>query len=102
MAAQAVVVVGVGMITPVGLTTRETAASVNSATMLFAETPMQDQQSQPFTLAEVIEDGLPGLAEEVSRAPGLTSREARMLRLATLPLRECLKPLPAGTRPPGL
>jgi 3-oxoacyl-[acyl-carrier-protein] synthase-1 len=102
MAANSVVVVGVGMTTPVGLTTAETAASVCSATMLFAETPIHDRRSEPFILAEVIEGGLPGLRKEVAAAPGLTSREARMLRLATMPLRECLKSLKPGPVAPGL
>jgi 3-oxoacyl-[acyl-carrier-protein] synthase-1 len=102
MASDQVVVVGVGMMTAVGLTTAETATSVRSATMLFAETPMRDQRFEPFVLAEVVEDGLPELVKEVAEAPGLTSREARMLRLATMPLRECLGPLKAGTAAPGL
>ena len=102
MAANSVVVVGVGMMTPVGLTTAETAASVRSATMLFAETPIRDHRFEPFTLAEVVEDGLPELVKEVAETPGLTSREARMLRLATMPLRECLKPLKPGAPAPGL
>jgi 3-oxoacyl-[acyl-carrier-protein] synthase-1 len=70
--------------------------------MLFAETPIQDQQCQPFTLGEVIEDGLPELMADVAQTPGLTTREARMLRLATLPLRECLKSLLPRTPAPGL
>jgi 3-oxoacyl-[acyl-carrier-protein] synthase-1 len=102
MAADSVVVVGVGMMTPVGLTTAETAASVRSATMLFAETPIRDHRFEPFTLAEVIEDGLPELVKEVAETPGLTSREARMLRLATMPLRESLKALKPGAPAPGL
>ena len=102
MATDSVVVVGIGMMTPVGLTTAETAASVRSATMLFAETPIRDHRFEPFTLAEVIEDGLPQLVDEVAAAPGLTSREARMLRLAAMPLRECLKSLTPGTTAPGL
>lgn len=102
MAAPSVVVVGMGMMTPVGLTTKETVAAVRSGTMLFAEAPIRDHRSEPFTLAEVIEDGLPDLVDEVSQAPGLTSREARMLRLATMPIRECLKPLEPGTAAPGL
>jgi 3-oxoacyl-[acyl-carrier-protein] synthase-1 len=103
MAEDQVVVVGVGMMTPVGLTTKETAASVRSATMLFAETPIRDHRFEPFTLAEVIEDGLPELAKEVADTSGLTSREARMLRLATMPLRECLESLkPGAATLPGL
>lgn len=102
MASDSVVVVGVGMMTAVGLTTAETAASVRSATMLFAETSIRDHSFEPFTLAEVIEDGLPELVKEVADSSGLTVREARMLRLASMPLRECLKSLMAGTAAPGL
>src|SRR6266705_1672449 len=84
-----VVVVGAGMITAVGLSAAETAASVRSGTARFAGTSIRDKQFEPFVLAEVAEDGL-------------TAREARMLRLATAALGECLKSLPAGEPPPGL
>jgi 3-oxoacyl-[acyl-carrier-protein] synthase I len=84
------VVIGVGMMTPVGLTAAETAASVRAATMRFTETPMRDHRFEPFTLAEVPEEGLPDLAPEVAATPGLTSREMRMLRLGTMPLGEAL------------
>jgi 3-oxoacyl-[acyl-carrier-protein] synthase I len=97
-----VVVVGVGMMTAVGLTAPETAASVRSATMRFTETPIRDHRFEPFTLAEVPEDGLPPLVEEVERALGLTSREIRLLRLATMPLRECLAPLVGKAPSPPL
>src|SRR5215210_1658634 len=102
MASDQVFVVSVGMMTAVGLTTAETAASVRSATMLFAESPIRDHRFNQFVLAQVIEEGLPELSKEVAQATGLTSREMRMLRLATMPLRECLKPLLEGAQAPGL
>ena len=86
MAADSVVVVGVGMMTAVGLSTAETAASVRSGTMLFSETSIRDHRFEPFTLAEVIEDGLPELVQEVADAPGLTSRRRGCSGLATMPL----------------
>jgi 3-oxoacyl-[acyl-carrier-protein] synthase-1 len=92
MAAPAVIV-GVGMMTAVGLTAAETAASVRAATMRFTETPILDRGFEPFTVAEVLEDGLPQLDGEAGMTSGLTSREARMLRLAAMPLQECLMPL---------
>jgi 3-oxoacyl-[acyl-carrier-protein] synthase-1 len=101
MTAQAVVV-GVGMMTAVGLTAAETAASVRAATMRFTETPIRDHRFEPFTLAEVPEDGLPELAEEVEATPGLTSREMRMLRLGTMPLREALAVLQGRAAHPPL
>ena len=88
--------------TAVGLTGAETAASVRAATMRFTETPIRDHRFEPFTLAEVPQDGLPQLAEEVAATPGLTSREMRMLRLATMPLREALTVLSGKAPVPPL
>jgi 3-oxoacyl-[acyl-carrier-protein] synthase I len=96
-----VAVVGLGMITAVGLTTPETAASVRSATARFAETPMLDKRFEPFTLAEVLDEGLPPLAEALASVP-LTSRESRMLRLGGAALRECIASLPTGAEAPRL
>jgi len=96
-----VVVAAAGMITAVGLSAPETAASVRSATARFTETSMLDKRFEPFVLAEVPEDGLPDLAEGLENE-GLTAREARMIRLAAVALAECLKALPAGEPPPAL
>jgi 3-oxoacyl-[acyl-carrier-protein] synthase I len=96
-----VVVAAAGMITAVGLSAPETAASVRSATARFEETSMLDKRFEPFVLAQVPEDGLPDLAEGLEKE-GLTAREARMLRLAAVALAECLKALPAGEPPPVL
>jgi len=96
------VIVSVGMMTAVGLTAPETAASVRASTMRFGETPIRDHRFEPFTLAEVPEDGLPPLVEAVEREVGLTAREMRMLRLGTMPLIETLAPLPSTERPPSL
>jgi 3-oxoacyl-[acyl-carrier-protein] synthase I len=99
-----VVVIGVGMMTAVGLSAPESAASVRSRVARFTETSIRDHRFEPFTLAEVVEDGLPDLAPGVDNgaAPRPTGRELRMLRLATMPLRECLAALPAGAPAPGL
>jgi 3-oxoacyl-[acyl-carrier-protein] synthase-1 len=101
MAGNGAAVVGVGMISAVGLSAPEVAASVRAGTMRFGETSIMDRRFQPFTLAEVPEDGLPPLHGELEKA-GLTSREARMVRLAEPALRECLAALPAGAPPPPL
>src|SRR5437870_13594550 len=96
-----VVIVGAGMVTAVGLSAAETAASVRSGTARFVETSILDKRFEPFVLAEVPEHGLPDLADELANE-GLTTREARMIRLAAAALGECLKSLPAGEPPPGL
>jgi 3-oxoacyl-[acyl-carrier-protein] synthase-1 len=93
------VVVGVGMMTAVGLTAAETAASVRARTMRLSETPIRDHRFEPFTLAEVPDAGLPSLAEGFV---GLTSREMRLLRLATMPLHEALRAFPVTAHRPSL
>jgi 3-oxoacyl-[acyl-carrier-protein] synthase-1 len=97
-----VVVVGAGLLTAVGLSLAETAASVRSATARFSPTPMHDRLFEPFTLAVIEEDGLPPLEEAAAAAPSLTSRQIRMLRLATAPLRACVAMLPRHAPLPGL
>lgn len=96
-----VVIASAGMMTAVGLSAAETAASVRSATMRFSETEIRDKQSEPVTLAEVPDEAMPDLVDELAQLP-LTSRERRMLRLGSQPLRECLASLPDSGKPPGL
>lgn len=96
-----VVVVGIGMISAVGLTAPEVAAAVRAGTMRLSESAIMDRNFEPFTLAEVPEDALPPLDAKLETR-GLTSRETRMLRLATPSLQECLRSLPPGTAPPPL
>lgn len=88
-----VVVLSMGMMTAVGLSAPETAASVRAGTMRFAEMDWRDQRFEPFTVAEVIEEGLPDLVDTLAMEENLTYREIRMLRLATMPLLECLQPV---------
>lgn len=96
-----VVILSVGMMTAVGLSAAETAASVRSGTMRFAETAIHDKRFEPVTLAEVPEDGMPELADGLADLP-LTSRENRMLRLGSLALRECVESLPSAEKAPAL
>ncbi len=93
MATGAVVIVGIGMSTPVGLSAPETAASVRAGTARFAESSFFDKNFVPFTLAQVPDDGLLELAPSLGGLPEGTERERRMLRLAASALRECLGPL---------
>ncbi|HET9985779.1 MAG TPA: beta-ketoacyl synthase N-terminal-like domain-containing protein [Longimicrobiales bacterium] len=96
-----VVIAGVGLTTAVGLSAPETAAAVRAAMMRFEPIAYHDRQFQPFTVAQVPEDGLPPLAPALASLR-LTPRVARMLRLATAPLAECVAALPATERKPPL
>lgn len=97
MAAE-VVIVGWGMMTPVGLSSRETAASARSRTARLAEIEWRDSRFKRFVVGTVPEDGLPPLHPELEKLP-LTYRESRMLRLAEPALAEALTPLPKSTGP---
>ena len=102
MANQEPVIVGVGMMTAVGLSAPETAAAVRATTMRFTESTIRDQRLEALTLAEVPEEGLPPLVDALQKEPGLSAREKRLLRLATGPIAECLAGLPDGQPAPGL
>lgn len=102
MTAASVVLVSVGMTTPVGLSAAETAASVRSASARFVETEILDKSFRAFTMAEVPEQALPNLPEIAAGPAAPSSRERRMLRLATRALSECLAPLGNPAPPVGL
>jgi 3-oxoacyl-[acyl-carrier-protein] synthase-1 len=95
------VIVGVGLVTPVGVSAAETAASVRAGTARFTESHVQDKTLQPFTLAVVPDDALPPLDPAIE-VDGLTAREARLTRLATAALRQCGAIVPDSVPPPPL
>lgn len=102
MAENDVVIVSAGMMTAAGLSAAETAASVRAATSRFIETTWLDKRFEPFTVAELLEEGLPEITPALANEKGLTYRESRMLRLGTMPLLECIKPVALKTENLGL
>lgn len=92
MSASRVLVVGIGMTTAVGLSARETAASVRARVARFGQSRFQDRELVPFTLAQVPDEGLAPLPAAGNGAP-LGGRAQRLLRLALPALRGCLAPL---------
>ena len=94
-----VLVVGLGMMTSAGLSAPETAASVKASTMRFSESSFLDRLAEPFTLAEIPEDALPDLSQGLAAIGDISSRSRRLLRIATGPLTECLKPLAVRPNP---
>jgi 3-oxoacyl-[acyl-carrier-protein] synthase I len=101
MAQSDVALMGLGMVSAVGLSPAEVAAAVRAGSMRLSESAIMDRRFQPVTLAEVPDDGLPPLHPQLESA-GLTSREARLLRLAQPALQQCIEALPAGAAPPPL
>jgi 3-oxoacyl-[acyl-carrier-protein] synthase I len=91
--ANGVMVVACGTMTPVGLSAPETAASTRSRVQRLTEIEWRDSRFRNFTVGIVPEEGLPDLDSELANLP-LSYREARMLRLAAVPLQEALVALP--------
>lgn len=102
MAQEEVAIVGIGMMTAVGLSAAETAASVRAGTSRFTQIEWRDHRFERFKVAEVLEDGLPDLSERLATESSLTWREQRLLRLAQMPLVEATKPLNSPAKRPGL
>ena len=87
-----VVVVGVGAVSPIGLSLAETAASARARLARLREIAWRDRRFQPFIAGAVPDEGLPELEPELS-GQYLQYREARMLRLAHVALEEALQPI---------
>ncbi|MGZ5000908.1 MAG: hypothetical protein ACXV7F_11450, partial [Methylomonas sp.] len=92
MAKPAIVIVSAGVVSPVGLSLAETAASARARINRLREIEWRDRRFQPFIVGVVPDEGLPPLAPELSKQY-LQYREARMLRLADVALQEALKPI---------
>ncbi len=84
---------GIGMITAIGGNALQTLASFRAGISRYAESPVYNKRFDPMTMALVPEDALPPLNDEVAQQKGLTSRQMRMLRLATPALQEATQPL---------
>ena len=91
------VIANAGVISPVGLSLAENAASARARVARFSEIDWLDGQLEPFIAGRVPDEGLPELAEAL-RAQKLFEREARMLRLAHAALEEAVAPL-QGLKP---
>lgn len=82
-------VIGLGMITAVGLGAAETARAVRAGIVGFGETPFRDQRDEPIVMGIVPDEHLPELSDEVQDRYTFGEREARMLALAGAALAEC-------------
>ena len=92
------VIASAGVVTPIGLSLAETAASARARVARLREIEWRDRRFEPFIVGTVPDDGLPDLAEGLAELP-LQYREARMLRLAHVALEEALAPLQGKAAP---
>jgi 3-oxoacyl-[acyl-carrier-protein] synthase-1 len=94
-----IVIASAGVISPIGLSLPETAASARARVARLREVPWMDSRQQPFIVGRVPEDGLPELVDALSAQP-LQYREGRMLRLAQAALEEALSGWPVAQAGP--
>ena len=87
MAGEYAWICGIGMVTPVGGQTEQTAASVRAGISVYADSHVCNKRFEPITMALVPEDILPPLSEKMAGVTNMTSRQSRMLRLAPRPRR---------------
>lgn len=91
-----VVLVGCGMMTPVGLSAREVAASARSRIQRLGEIEARDGRFRRYVVGSVPDDALPDPDPADALLP---TRLGRMIRLADAPLEETLKALPKSSGP---
>lgn len=96
-----IVIVGIGMMTPLGLDAEQTAASVEAGLSAFDQSSIFDRMLEPVVMGVLPDDVLTELNDDLKDEEFLTSRERRLLRLAqtaieqaTAPLKDEVKGLP--------
>jgi 3-oxoacyl-[acyl-carrier-protein] synthase-1 len=95
-------IIGLGMVTPVGLSAVETSGSVRSGVMRFNQREWLDARLQPFTVADVPDEALPELPPLSDVDRDLTPREDRLLRLGTRAVKDCIQNLEKPALDAGL
>lgn len=91
---QAVEVVAMEMMTPVGADAAQTATSVRAGISAYQASSTLNKQFNPMTMALVPDEALPPLNDELAKLSGLTGRQQRMLKLATTPLQQLIESFP--------
>ncbi|MFQ5560024.1 MAG: hypothetical protein ACE5FU_05485 [Nitrospinota bacterium] len=99
MPAKEVALLKTGALTPVGIGTAQTAASIRAGITRTSETSIYDKQFNPVVMGLLPEDVLPPLNPSLENV-ALTSRQSRMFRLSAPALQEALKDLPGSEQVP--
>lgn len=100
MAKHKAYICGMGAVTPVGLDARQTAASVRAGMSRNMESIIYDKHFDPFVLSMLPDEALPELAADLKKVIGLTSKQARLLRLATPAVTEAFSTIQDSTNIP--
>lgn len=95
-AARGAEILGVGLVTALGLSAGETARSARAGLSGARETPYMDLRDEPVLMAWVPDEVMPPLSDEVQEQPSFGDRQGRMIALAGLALQESLESIPVA------
>ena len=98
MADQDIVIASGGLISPIGLSLPEAAASARARVARIRESELSDSRHEAYLVGRVPDDALPPLVPALADLP-LQARESRMLRMAHAALEEALSPLAGHATP---
>jgi len=84
-------IVGLGLVSPVGLSAALTEAAVRAEVNRFKGSSILNRRFDPMVLSLIASADLPPLAPALEAIPALTTRKARMLRLGGMALKQCLE-----------
>jgi 3-oxoacyl-[acyl-carrier-protein] synthase-1 len=90
-----------GMLTPVGFDSASTNAAIAAGLSAYEDSMHHNKNFNPMRMALIPEDALPPLNPELISLTGLTSRQRRILRIATPAIQEVITGLPLK-EPPAL
>lgn len=90
-----------GMLTPVGFDSVSTNAAVAAGISAYEDSRHHNKNFNPMRMALIPEDALPPLNPELTSLTGLTSRQRRILRIATPAIQEVIASVPLK-EPPAL
>jgi 3-oxoacyl-[acyl-carrier-protein] synthase I len=90
-----------GMFTPVGFNTQSTNAAIMAGMSAYEDSNHHNKNFNPMRMALIPEDALPPLNPELVSLGGLTSRQRRILRIATPAIQEVINDVPLK-EPPAL
>jgi len=90
-----------GMLTPVGFDSASTNAAIATGISAYEDSKHHNKNFNPMRMALIPEDALPPLNPELASLAVLTSRQRRILRIATPAIQEVIASIPLK-EPPAL
>lgn len=97
-AAKGAEILGVGLVSPVGLSASLTEAAVRAEVNRFKASSILNRRFDPMVLSLIATADLAPLIPDLAAIPALTTRRARMLALGGMALAQCLKGIDKGVK----